>query len=310
MNVIVANENKSLLSSLDIDVIKSIDGVFSVDEIINTFDGFFFNKMFLDITAIKDNTNYSNIQKLSIGLDMSKVILLLTAQLYNNKAFISKLISFGIYNFARDKDSLMYLYRNPNSYKDVANYQILDDNFSDSIGSSENTSSSNLVTAKVIGFRNVTKSAGATTLIYLLKRELSKRHYCVALEVNKNDFGYFHESDMFSVNQSNLQGALDKFGNADIILVDLNGVSFDKCDEIIYLIEPSIIKLNKMVSLNSDIFTKLTDCKIVLNKSLLTEEDIKNFEFESNSSVYFNIPPLNDRIDNGEILNVFLNKLL
>ena len=52
MNVIVANENKSLLSSLDIDVIKSIDGVFSVDEIINTFDGFFFNKMFLDITGI------------------------------------------------------------------------------------------------------------------------------------------------------------------------------------------------------------------------------------------------------------------
>ena len=135
MNVIVANENKSLLSSLDIDVIKSIDGVFSVDEIINTFDGFFFNKMFLDITAIKDNTNYSNIQKLSIGLDMSKVILLLTTQLYNNKGFISKLISFGIYNFARDKDSLMYLYMNPNSYKDVANYQILDDNFSDSIGS-------------------------------------------------------------------------------------------------------------------------------------------------------------------------------
>ena len=47
MNVIVANENKSLLSSLDIDVIKSIDGVFSVDEIINTFDGFFFNKIIL-----------------------------------------------------------------------------------------------------------------------------------------------------------------------------------------------------------------------------------------------------------------------
>lgn len=68
MNVIVANENKGLLSSLDIDVIKSIDGVFSVDEIINTFDGFFFNKMFLDITAIKDNTNYSNIQNFLLGL--------------------------------------------------------------------------------------------------------------------------------------------------------------------------------------------------------------------------------------------------
>lgn len=47
MNVIVANENKSLLSSLDIDVIKSIDGVFSVDEIINTFDGFSLIRCFL-----------------------------------------------------------------------------------------------------------------------------------------------------------------------------------------------------------------------------------------------------------------------
>ena len=62
MNVIVSNKNQGLLSSLDVDVIKSINGEFTVDEIIGTFSNFFFNRMFLDITAIKDymNINGSN----------------------------------------------------------------------------------------------------------------------------------------------------------------------------------------------------------------------------------------------------------
>ena len=34
MNVIVANKNKSLLDSLEIDVIKRLDGEFTVDELI------------------------------------------------------------------------------------------------------------------------------------------------------------------------------------------------------------------------------------------------------------------------------------
>ena len=34
MNVIVSNKNEGLLNSLDIDVIKSINGEFEVDEII------------------------------------------------------------------------------------------------------------------------------------------------------------------------------------------------------------------------------------------------------------------------------------
>ena len=66
--------------------------------------------------------------------------------------------------------------------------------------------------------------------------------------------------------------------------------------------EPSIIKLNKMMLVNKDIFDKLSGKKIILNKSLLSEKDINDFEFESNLSVDFNIPPLNDRADNKEIL--------
>ena len=71
MNVIVSNKYQSMLETLQIDVIKSINGEFDADEIISTFQNFFFQRMILDITAIKDYKDIKNIQRLSISLDMS-----------------------------------------------------------------------------------------------------------------------------------------------------------------------------------------------------------------------------------------------
>ena len=53
MNVIVSNKYQALLANLDIDVIKSINGEFSVDELVAQFSNFYYNKMIIDITAIK-----------------------------------------------------------------------------------------------------------------------------------------------------------------------------------------------------------------------------------------------------------------
>ena len=77
MNVIISNKYQALLSSLDIDVIKSIHGEFSVDELIAQFSNFYYNKMIIDITAIKDYQNINVIQNLSVNFDTSKLILLL-----------------------------------------------------------------------------------------------------------------------------------------------------------------------------------------------------------------------------------------
>lgn len=316
MNVIVSNKNQNLLNSLDVDVIKSINGEFTVDEIIGTFSNFFFNRMFLDITAIKNYMDASNIQKLSMNLEMDKVILLLDNNLMADNNYLSKLISMGIYNFANNKESLMYLYDHPNSYKDVAHIHQLNSsiqsNDKESTGrknkffNTENTEEKIIRTAKVIGFKNATAGAGATTLIYMLKKILSEKDYVVAIEVNKNDFGFFNEKDMYSVNQNNLLAAINKFGTANMILVDLNNSNGEECDDIIYLMEPSIIKLNKMILVNKNIFETLSGKKIVLNKSTLSQKDVSDFEFESNSSVFFNIPPLNDRVNNKEILERFI----
>lgn len=323
MNVIVSNKNQGLLSSLDVDIIKSINGEFTADEIIGTFSNFFFNRMFLDITAIKDYMDVSNIQKLSMSLEMDKVIILMDNELMNNTNYLSKLISMGIYNFANNKESLMYLYNHPNTYKDVAHIHQLGNSANDSSSSSNNDKKGKFFggstntqeetpisrSGKVIGFKNVTLNAGSTTLIYMLKKILSEKDYVVALEVNKNDFGFFGEKDMYSVNQNNLGAAINKFGTASMILIDLNNANGDICDEVIYLMEPSTIKLNKMMMANKDIFEKLYGKKIVLNKSMLTEKDVKDFEFESHSSITCNIPPLNDRQNNTEQLSELIDIL-
>ncbi len=313
MNVIVGNKNQNLLNSLDVDIIKSINGEFSVDEIIGTFSNFFFNRMFLDITAIKDYMDIANMQKLTLNLEMDKVILLLDNTLMSNNEYLSKLISMGIYNFANNKESLMYLYNHPNTYKDVAHIHQLSSSVTTGIAdnSSENDGKKSVLvrTAKVIGFKDATSGAGATTLIYMLKKFLSEKDYVVAIEVNKNDFGFFNEKDMYSVNQNNLDAAINKFGTANTILVDLNNNDGTLCDQVVYLMEPSTIKLNKMLLINKDIFDKIIGKKLILNKSLLSSKDVKDFESESHATVVFNVPPLNERMDNKEVLENLVKEL-
>ena len=113
---------------------------------------------------------------------------------------------------------------------------------------------------------------------------------------------------MYSINVTNIQPAINKFSSASMVLVDLNNTNGEACDEVIYLIEPSTIKLNKMTLLNKDIFDEIYGKRIVLNKSLLTDQDVSDFEFESHSKVSYNMPPLNDRADNSQIIKDFINK--
>ena len=50
----------------------------------------------------------------------------------------------------------------------------------------------------IIGIKNITEHAGATTLIYMLKKELTAVYgdRVVALEINKKDFQVFNEKNM------------------------------------------------------------------------------------------------------------------
>lgn len=311
MNVIISNKYQSLLASLNIDVIKSINGEFSVDELVQQFQSFYYNKMIIDITAIKGYEDINVMQSLSVNFDMSKVIILLDdSEKVNSPMYISQLISMGIYNFTNDVNIVKYLIDNPNQYKDVANYHNINGFKKPALNERAVDNTKGKIGQKVIGFKNVTDHAGATTLVYLLKLHLEKSYKVKAVEVDKNDFVYFNDSSLESISSINFNDFVSQNANYDVILVDINDADIeDYCQDMVYLIEPGLIKLNKLIRKDNSIFEKLRNDKIVLNRSVLNEKDVIDFEKESGSKVFYNLPCLDDKLDDQRVLNEFLTAL-
>ena len=297
MNVIIANEQQQILSNFDIDIIKTITGSYDAREIVDMFKDFFFNKMILDVTAIK---GYEN---------PDKIILFIPE---NNKQlctsmFLSKIISFGIYNFTTNIDGIKYLIQRPNTYADVENLQ----HMARPVVVSENSNMAPNTVSKVIGFRSITDCAGSTTLIYMLKKELESAMNAtvLAIEVGKRDFVFFNEKNMISTTKEDLKDIITQNTQAQVILVDLNAYPHDEvCQEVFYLVEPSIIKLNKAIRREPNVFNRIRNKNVILTKSLLSNKDIADFELESNIKVFYNMPPLDERQRNGAI-NDFLGRI-
>ncbi|MBR6690845.1 MAG: hypothetical protein IKL65_05885 [Bacilli bacterium] len=322
MNVIVSNKNQLLLENLGIDVIKDMNGEFEVDEIIATFQNFFYQRMILDITAIKNYTDIVNLQKLSISLDMQKLILLLDGtEATSNPTFLSNLVSMGIYNFTKNVEGIQYLYNTPNTYRDVAQFHRLDATFGNAAMANpkaqvavpvvEQAPQQEFYGTRVIGVKNITKQSGASSLVYMMKNELSKHYKVVGIEVDKTDFNYFRDRDLVSTITSEIGSVINKHNDKDVIIIDINNsiVAEGFCQEVLYLIEPSIIKLQKLMTLNAAALQGLKNKKIVLNQSLLSTSEVANFEYEARVKVFYNLIPLNERSKKLSELNKLLVKL-
>ena len=321
MNVIVSNQKHQMLESLNVEIIKELNGEFNVDELIENFKNFFFQRMILDITALKDYKDIRTVQKLSLSLDMNKVILVLDENSNTiSPEFMSKLISIGIYNFTTNLEGIMYLYNSPNSYRDVAHLHIIETPVM--VPQPETTTNTVYVdryvevappikTNRVIGVKNVTKQTGATTLTYMMKKMLQKSYSVVAIEVEKSDFRFFNDRELLSSTNSNIGNFINKNKEKDIILIDVNNSenAINLCDEIIYLIEPSMVKLNRLMIVNPQILNNIKGKKVVLNQSLLKEKDVTDFEYEAGLKIFYNMPPLDERVEYSKELVEFLNKL-
>ena len=327
MNVIVANERSNDLATLNVDIIKSVTGVFDSFEIAEMFRSFFYNKLLIDVTALKNPEDIRSYEDIVQSLDADKVIFLMPeGSKLCTASFLSQLVSIGIYNFTSNLSGVDYLIKKTNTLKDVEHIV----SSSHAQKSAEAGAAVATVTSatshpvekveekieldgcRIIGFRNLTISSGATTLIYMIKKELAFTYgqdNIAALEINKNDFIMFNEQNMFSCRNNDLDTNLEKLAKFNVVLVDLNDCSDDSfCKEVIYLVEPSTFKLNRLLRRNSDVFTKLKDKKVVLNQSLLLNNDVFDFEKEAEIKVFFNIPPLDDRKRNG-IITEFLEHL-
>lgn len=342
MNVIVANEQHSnLMNNLDIDIIKSLSGIYDSNEIVDMFKSFFYSRMIMDVTALKQNDNIQTYSTLVKGLDPSKIIFLLPqGSKLCTPSFLSKLIDLGIYNFTTNFSGILYLFNKPNTLKDVEhikdlekkrreeakkreeevkhrialenNLKIIDNSSLTSTTGFSPVTESFKHKSTIIGIRNLTEHAGATTLIYMIKKELGSifgSENVVAIEINKKDFGYFNEKNMVSSKAEDIKNTLEKYSAATFILVDLNDCTkADFCNDILYLIEPSIVKLSKLIRRDKDIFSQLSGKKVLLNKSLITNSDVSDFEHEAGIKIFYNMPALDERKRNA-IINDFLSKL-
>ena len=210
----------------------------------------------------------------------------------------------------------MYLYNNPNSYRDVAHIQQLD-----AVGAQvqpqespnnvivENYNST-IHTTRIIGIKNVTKQSGATTLAYMLKNQLKQHYSVVAIEVNKSDFKYFNDKTLVSTKATEIGNTIAKYSDKDVIIVDVNDSSQAEglCTDMLYLIEPSMIKLNKLMFIDraGNFLKALRNKKVILNQSLLNQKDVLDFEYEAGLKIFYNMPPLDEREKSIHALNKFL----
>ena len=342
MNVIVSNKQKNILDNANIDAIKDLNGLFNVDELINNFKDYFFSKMIIDATAIVDFASEGVLRKLVNGIGAEKILLLLPNKPDPPRKFCELLISLGLYNFSTDINDILKYLVTPNTLGDAE--RILNGNYDASIyeatnmaptpdnsvitdnmmnnndlanNSYNNNNHDNVNNAStimdnnrdnkiVIGFKNVTMHAGSTTLIYMIKKELEESFNitCDAFEIGGSDFALFNTKGMNSINNNNVEATI-KNCSSRIILVDLNRNNYEAlCDEVLYLIEPSIIGINKLLFEKRNAFSLLNDKKVILNKCMLNASDIDIFAKEAGLKIYYSVPFVNDRVSNKVIKNL------
>ena len=316
MNVVTANQNKEIIDRLDIDIIKRIDGEYELRELLGKFVNLYFNKMIIDITSIKNYKDIKIIEELAKVVDPSRVILLLNNDPeLNTPLYMSTLINCGFYNFTRNFEGIKFLYNTPNTYENVKHLMLPDAEQKAQMGAY--IASKNVVfketKRQIIGLQNISIHAGSTSLVNMMVRQLRDNGInAVGIEMFKQDLIFYHEKFLFScMNRQDLENKLRELTDCEAVIIDLNefGEADKYCDEILYIIEPSYVKLTKMIKKNRNVLVEHKDDKILLNMSFVNNQEVPDFEYETKLKIFDNLPPLNDRNRNLPEINGLLGKL-
>lgn len=315
MNLVIANENMRVINNLNIDILKILNGVFDVNMLEKELVNFYFNKVIIDITAIKNYFITFDLFEFLDYFGKDKVILLLNDSEYcDSKEFLTKLINNGYYNFTKNAQGISFLVNRSNTYDDVKKY-IRDDKFTSVLNQpvqnevKENRPKQS--NQKIIGIRNLSRGAGATTLMYMFVKGLSVNYKVKGIEINNHDSIYFrNENIIYCTDLLDLQTKLKELHNIDVVIVDLDEFDCkDICTDIIYLLEPGTIRLNKFLMNNKNFVNECKDKKIVLNRSAIKEEEVHNFERETGINVFYNLGNFNDRLERIKSVDELLIKL-
>jgi len=313
MNIIISNKYRDLLINSNVEIMKEVNGVFKISDLVNNFKNMYYKKIIIDATSLERFPKDDVLRELVRSFDADKLILFLPPDNTPPKKFLEFLVSIGLYNFTDNINGMIRLVQVGNKYEDMKDYINLEkeENNGDlDINNDFSNEAPKVYNGKIIlGVKNVTKSAGATSLIYMLKKNLVDvyNQKVLAIEIDKRDFYAFQDKDMISISSNQVSEFLNRFLGYDLILVDLGTSSFEKiCSDVIYLVEPSLFKINQLLFKDRNAFSNYKGKKVILNKSMLSENDTNLLAREAGISIYFNMPPLNDRIINPVISELLL----
>ena len=314
MNLVIVNENTIVVNALTIDIIKVLNGVYDVNSIEKELVNFYFNKVIIDITAIKNYFSSFDLFEFLNYFGKDKVILLLNDSAYcNSKEFLTKLINNGYYNFTSNSQGVSFLVNRSNTYEDVKKYiqtTTFTSELNSSIGSTNIQTRTN--TIKIIGIKNLSEGAGSTTLMQQMVKQLAFNYKVKGIELNSFDAMYFRRPDIIFCNDyTEAKTKIQGLKGIDAIIIDLNEFE-DKnkiCTDIIYLLEPGIIRISKFIKNINKYKDELNDMKIVLNRSALKDEEINYFEQETGLNIYYNLTNFDDKKDRLLSIDRLLIKL-
>ena len=246
--------------------------------------------------------------------DPSNVVILLNdGFVANSKEFLGKLIEKGYYNFATSDSAVNKLLERNNTFDDVRKYlEGYDFLKVDSIVSDKETSNRFETDKIIIGIENGTPHAGATTLMYMLVKEISKSKKVKGIEMFNNDSLYFKDDRIITC-QSRVQfeTIVKTLKDIDVFIVDLNGSDVKEiCNKLVYLVDPGSTKLYKIIKGNQKEYEHLLNSNVVLNRSNIKNDNLNNFEYETHLKIVGNVPNLNERLDSNSELNDLIKFLV
>lgn len=315
MYIIIKNENSRIINNLTVNVSKTLVGDFTREDLDRELNLINYDKAIVDITSIRNYYDDNYLYKfLEFFRSPSDVILLLNdGFVANSKHFLSKLISKGYYNFATTDSAVNRLLERNNTIDDVKEYMDGNDFLkTNSIVSGIDKNKKFETDKLIIGIENGFPHSGATTLMYMLVKEIGKSKKVKGIEVINNDSLFFRDDRIISCeSRIQFETIVKTLNDIDVYIVDLNGSDVKEiCNKVIYLIEPGTTKINKVVKGDREIYEMLKNSNVVLNRSNIKDEEMKTFEYETKFKVVGNVPNLNERLDSNDSLTKLVDYLL
>ena len=145
----------------------------------------------------------------------------------------------------------------------------------------------------VIGFRGITEKSGASTLTYTLVDVLLKYGYnAIGIELDQTNFRLLGKDHLFSIGSHELGEFLLKNKDVEYAIVDLNKKDSDFIDDEFYLLSLGKIELEKFKKY--DDLSKYKNKRVILNKNIMTKQEVEKVEIQNEYQFEFEIPYFNE----------------